>query len=91
MKQNAKFSHESLQDRDSIKSLLKALSSGLGKGRVEFEDGDDVLTLKPEGLLHLKISASEDDEKSRLNIRITWDSGKSRPEHKPLKMNGKKI
>ena len=86
MKQNAKFVHESLQDQDSIKSLLKAISTGIGKGKVVLEDDDGVLTLKPEGLLHLKITASDDEDKSRVNLRISWDNKKDIPANKVIKI-----
>jgi len=89
MKQNSKFTHESLQDTDSIKSLLKAISHGIGKGKVQLEDEDGVLTMHPEGLLRLKISGSQDDEKNRLNIRITWETENEIPEKKPIKVNSK--
>ena len=89
MKQNSKFTHESLQDTDSIKSLLKAISNGIGKGKVQLEDEDGELTMHPEGLLRLKISGSQDDEKNRLNIRITWASKNEIPENKPNKVNSK--
>ena len=37
-KQN--FRHESLQDTESIQVLLKALTRGIGKGRLTFSDED---------------------------------------------------
>jgi amphi-Trp domain-containing protein len=86
MKQNAKFLHESLQDQNSIKNLLKAISSGIGKGKVVLEDDDGVLTLNPEGLLHLKISASEEEDKSKINVRISWDKKKEIPADKTIKI-----
>ena len=89
MKQNSKFTHESLQDTDSIKSLLKAISNGIGKGKVQLEDEDGMLTMHPEGLLRLKITGSQDDEKNRLNIRITWETEHKIPEKKPIKVNSK--
>jgi len=89
MKQNSKFTHESLQDTDSIKSLLKAISNGIGKGKVQLEDEEGVLTLHPEGLLRLKVTGSQDDEKNRLNIRITWAADNELPQKKPIKVNSK--
>ena len=86
MKQNAKFVHESLQDQNSIKNLLKAISTGIGKGKVVLEDEDGVLTLNPEGLLHLKISASEEEDKSKINLRISWDNKKEIPANKSIKI-----
>lgn len=89
MKHNTRFRHESLQDISSIKSLLKAISNGIGKGKVQLEDEDGTLTLTPEGLLKLKLTASQDDEQNRINIRISWDSEKTIPKDKPIKVNGK--
>ena len=89
MKQNSKFTHESLQDAESIKSLLKAISQGIGKGKVQLEDEDGELTMHPEGLLRLKISGSQDDEKNKLNIRISWNNETQIPERKPIKVNNK--
>ena len=89
MKQNSRFTYESLQDQDSIKDLLKAISSGISKGRIVLEDEDGVLTMEPEGLLHLKVTASQEDERNRLNIRITWQGETEVPKKKPLKITSK--
>jgi amphi-Trp domain-containing protein len=89
MKQNSKFTHDSLQDADSIKSLLKAVSQGIGKGKIQLEDEDGVLTMHPEGLLRLKISGSQEDEKNKLNIRISWTTETKMPEKKSIRVNSK--
>ena len=68
------FRHESLQDGQSIQELLKALSAGLAAGRLELSDVEDQLVLKPEGLLHLKVTASQEDNQNRINLRVTWQS-----------------
>ena len=72
MKQNTRFRHESLQDGETVKRLLNALVAGISKGRIELEDEDGAMILTPHGLAHLKISASQDDKKNRLDIRLTW-------------------
>lgn len=73
MKQNHKqFRHESLQDCDSIQSLLKAISDGLGEGRIRFSDEDGELVMEPSGLLNLRVTANEEDSQHRLSIRISW-------------------
>ena len=89
MKQNSRFTHESLQDRDSIKDLLKAISSGISKGKITLEDEDGVLTMEPEGLLNLKVTASQEDERNRINIRITWQGERELPKKKSLKIGSK--
>ena len=66
------FRHESLQDRESIQEILDAITRGIGKGKVTFSDDDDKMVMKPEGLLHLKLTASQEDNRQRINIRVTW-------------------
>ena len=44
MKQNSRFTYESLQDQDSIKDLLKAISSGISKGKIVASDRPSELT-----------------------------------------------
>ena len=89
MKQNSRFTHESLQDQNSIRDLLKAISSGINKGKIVLEDEDGTLTMEPEGLLHLKVTASQEEERNRLNIRITWQGEREIPENKSLKIGSK--
>ncbi|MET0069018.1 MAG: amphi-Trp domain-containing protein [Candidatus Thiodiazotropha sp.] len=73
MRQGKKnFRHESLQDRDSIQALLKAISQGIAKGRLTLSDEDGEMAMQPDGLLQLKVAATQDEERHRINLRITW-------------------
>lgn len=75
MRQNKNsFRHESLQDNKSIEDMLKAIAKGISKGKLSFNDGDASTVMHPEGLLHLKVTADDDDNRHRLNIRITWQT-----------------
>lgn len=78
------FRHESLQDRASIQSLLKSITQGIGKGSLVLSDDEGEMELKPDGLLQLKVTASQDSEKHRLNLRITWTTanGKDKKQKK---------
>lgn len=69
---NDSFRHESLHDGKSIKALLKSIEKGLGDGEITLEDEDGRLVLTPEGLLHLKITASREEGRQKLTIRIRW-------------------
>ena len=89
MKRNNRFRHESLQDEKSIKELLTALSNGLAKGKIVLEDENDSMMLEPHGLLRLKISASQDEDRSRLTVRISWKEEDNIPKGKSLKINSK--
>ncbi len=67
------FRHESLQNRDSIQDILKALTEGIAKGKVSFSDDDDSISMAPDGLLNLKLIVSQEDNRNRINLRITWE------------------
>ncbi|MCU7924481.1 MAG: amphi-Trp domain-containing protein [Candidatus Thiodiazotropha sp. (ex Dulcina madagascariensis)] len=73
MRQGKKnFRHESLQDRASIQAILKAITQGVANGKLTLSDDDDEMVMQPDGLLQLKVSAAQDAERHRINLRITW-------------------
>lgn len=76
------FRHESLQDQKSIQELLEAVTRGIAKGKVTFSDEDDKMVMKPEGLLHLKLTASQEDNRQRITIRISWEEEHSKARKK---------
>jgi len=83
------FRHESLQDRKTIRKLLASITDGLEKGELTFSDGDNQIVMSPDGLLHLKLSASKEEGRNRINIRITWqDQSETKAGKKSLKVNG---
>lgn len=88
MRDNKKrFKHESLQDTDTIRELLKAITKGIAKGKISFSDEDDEMIMEPQGLLNLKLSASQEENRNRLAIRISWqtEDTKQKP-RKPLRV-----
>jgi amphi-Trp domain-containing protein len=66
------FRHQSLQDNKSIQDILKAITSGIAKGKVTFSDEDEKIIMRPEGLLDLKVTATQEENRNRFNIRISW-------------------
>ena len=75
------FRHESLQDQESIQKILEAITRGIASGKVTFSDEDDKMVMQPEGLLQLKLTASQEDNRQRINIRVSWqvENSKVRP------------
>ena len=69
-KQN--FRHESLQDTETIQQLLDALTRGIGRGELTFSDEDGEMVMQPNDLINLKLTASREDGRNRVTIRITW-------------------
>ncbi|MCU7844839.1 MAG: amphi-Trp domain-containing protein [Candidatus Thiodiazotropha sp. (ex Monitilora ramsayi)] len=75
MRQGKKnFRHESLQDRESIQAILKAITQGVAKGKLTLSDEEDEMVLNPDGLLQLKVTATQDTDRHRINLRITWQA-----------------
>jgi amphi-Trp domain-containing protein len=81
------FRHESLQDAETIQELLKTLSKGIAKGKLSFSDEDGKIVMEPEGLLNLKVTATQDDGRHRVNIRITWQADDEVRQKKPLQVS----
>jgi amphi-Trp domain-containing protein len=81
------FRHDSLQDLETIQDIIKSINKGLARGKLVFSDEDDEIIMEPEGLLNLKITASKDEQRSRINLRVSWVSDpESRKNKKPLKV-----
>lgn len=91
MRQGKKnFRHESLQDRDSIQAILKAITQGIAKGKLTLSDEEGEMVLNPDGLLQLKVTATQDTDRHRLNLRITWQAEESKLKSgKTLKVKSK--
>ena len=66
------FRHQSLQDEKSIQDILKSISSGIAKGKITFSDEDEKIVMRPEGLLDLKVTATQEDNRNRFTSRISW-------------------
>jgi amphi-Trp domain-containing protein len=76
------FRHQSLQDEKSIQDILKSITSGIARGKITFSDEDEKIVMRPEGLLELKVTASQEDNRNRFNIRISWQVDDSREKKK---------
>ncbi len=74
MKSKTEFKHESLLTPDDVRALLEALSNGLSKGQLEFSDEHEgSLKIEPEGLLQVKVEASEEEQKQQFEIKVRWE------------------
>ena len=87
MKQEKKsFRHESLQDAKSIEKILAAISENLGKGKLKFSDEEDEIIFQPEGLMRLKLSAAQDGNEQRFNIKVSWQLDNDKLKNKTIKV-----
>jgi amphi-Trp domain-containing protein len=75
MKQHKKnFRHDSLQDRQSILNILHAVTEGLEQGNLILSDDDDEIALTLAGLMQLKLTASQEDNKYTLALKVSWQT-----------------
>lgn len=83
MRQDKKsFRHESLQDAAAIREILTAISDAIAAGKVSFSDADDRIVMRPEGLLHMKVTASQEEDRDRISIRVSWQVEEKRAKKK---------
>lgn len=74
MKSKTEFKHEALLEADDVQDVLKAIAKGLGKGKLEFgEEKEGEIELNPKGLLHLKLSVSDEDDRQQFDIKVRWE------------------
>lgn len=79
MKSKTEFKYEALLDPDDIQDVLKALSKGLSKGKLEFSDEKEgALSLDPKGLLRLKVTASDDEDSQQFEVKVRWEKSPKR-------------
>lgn len=76
------FRHQSLQDEKSIQDILKSITNGIARGKITFSDEDEKIVMRPEGLLDLKVTASQEDNRNRFSIRVSWQTDDSREKKK---------
>ena len=81
-KSKSDFRHESIQDNKSIVTILKSITRGIENNEITFSDEDDKIIMHPKGLLDLKVSASQDGNDNRVNIRIKWQTTPDRKKQK---------
>ena len=85
--ENDVFRYESLEDKESIGDLLRAVADGLNAGHLQFNDSSDQIEMIPQGLLNLKVTASKEEGRNRVNLRVTWhDDTQKQTSKKKLKV-----
>lgn len=78
------FKHESLQDAKTIREIIKSISTGIAEGKLTFSDEDDEISLKPKGLLRLKVTASQGANKNKVSVSFSWYNKDVKPVKKHL-------
>jgi amphi-Trp domain-containing protein len=69
-----KFHHQSIQDTQSVLKILSAVIAGLEQGQLVLSDQQNEITLSPQGLLALKLTACQDDDEHALSLKMRWQT-----------------
>ena len=77
------FSHESLQDAESIVEYIEALAQGFASGRLLFSSGKKEIQLRPSGLLELSVRAKRKDGTTRISVEVSWKEPRTRKRKSP--------
>ena len=67
------FATSHYRTKKSIQDILKAITSGIAKGKITFSDEDEKIVMRPEGLLDLKVTATQEDNR---NASISGSAGR---------------
>lgn len=81
------FQHESIQDAQQVKKILKSVADGLAKGQLKFSDEDDEIVLIPEGLLQFRMNAVQEGNQQRFNIKVSWQLDSDKLKNKSLQID----
>ncbi|MBD3335946.1 MAG: amphi-Trp domain-containing protein [Candidatus Eisenbacteria bacterium] len=88
-KDEREFTHESLQDRESIMAYLQAIQDGLARGTLTFSDEEGEITLEPSPLLNFQLQASRKRDRVRLTLGFSWkESQEKDPKLRSLDIRG---
>lgn len=78
MPQSNHFEYDSYQDNDSILQYLKALQEGFENKRLVFSSDNREIVLTPEDIVRFSVKAIQKQDKSKIEIKISWKTQESK-------------
>jgi amphi-Trp domain-containing protein len=82
------FTHESLQDRESILRYLEALGEGFEQGKLKLTSGGQDFVLEAPALVKLDVRAKQKRSRVEVVVKISWKHRKHHEEFKVEALNG---
>lgn len=71
------FTHESLQDRESIVKYLSALCACLQEGKLMLSSNGERLSLETPQLVKFDVQAKQKRDRAQLVLKLSWKAPKS--------------
>ncbi len=66
------FTHESLQDCESVVDYLRAVENGLVQRALQFSSGGQQIVFKPQPMVKFALKAERKGSRARLVIKLSW-------------------
>ena len=77
-----RFRHDSLQNKRSVGKILNAITQGIADGTLIFSDEENSIEMEPNDLLDLKVTANQEGDHQKVNIRISWQTKSKKKSNK---------
>jgi amphi-Trp domain-containing protein len=71
-KEREEFEFASITDAKEAAAYLDSLAKGFKEGRIVLSAADQEIFLTPEGDLDVEIAAKKKEEKSKIELQISW-------------------
>lgn len=75
MERESRFKFESVQDADSLRRYLEALTVGFASGDIRFSSRDGEVALHPRGMIGFLVEAKSSGGRMKLHLKFSWREG----------------
>lgn len=72
MASSKEFKYDSIQDNETIVGYLESVIEGIRKKEILFQNNEQSLTFKPNGLIDFDIKAKQKGNENRITIKLQW-------------------
>lgn len=75
MEKESRFKYESVQDTDTLRHYLEALTAGFSAGEIRFTSRDGEVAMHPRGLIGFLVEAKSAGGRMKLHLKFSWREG----------------
>lgn len=72
MEKETRFKYESVQDADTLKRYLEAVTAGFAAGELRFSSREGEVVLHPGGMIGFLVEAKSMSGRMKLHLKLSW-------------------
>lgn len=72
MEKETRFKYESVQDAETLKRYLEAVTAGFAAGELRFASREGEVVLHPEGMIGFLVEAKSMGGRMKLHLKFSW-------------------